>query len=312
MHFKIGTRSSKLAVWQAEFIAETLQNAHHTTELVLFETAGDKQLEVSIAKIGSKGVFTQELEQALFDGTIDVAVHSAKDLQSTLPEGLSIIAFTKREPAHDVVVSYNPDFRLATAPQGTIVGSSSTRRRAMLYKYFPQLNLVEMRGNLQTRFKKLAEGQAEAMLLAYAGVKRMGLEAQIVEHLPIDIFTPPAGQASIALEIAASLDSEKKSILQHTCNDEQAWLPVSIERAFLKAMDGGCSIPVFAHGYFEDSLMVFQAGIASLDGTTIIEEKVKFTLQEYSTANAVEALANKIFKNGGEAILQQIKQQQSK
>lgn len=312
MHFKIGTRSSKLAVWQAEHIAEILQNAAHTTELVLFETSGDKQLEVSIAKIGSKGVFTQELEQALFDGTIDVAVHSAKDLQSTLPEGLSIIAFTEREPAHDVVVSYNPDFKLATAPQGTIVGSSSTRRRAMLYKYFPQLALVEMRGNLQTRFKKLAEGQAEAMLLAYAGVKRMGLEAHIVEHLPISTFTPPAGQASIALEVSDSLNSEKKEVLYTTCNNEQTWLPVCNERAFLKAMDGGCSIPVFAHGYFENDLMVFQAGIASLDGTTIIEEKVKFTPKEYSTYEAAEALAARILNNGGATILQQIKQQQSK
>lgn len=311
MHFKIGTRSSKLAVWQAEHIAQTLQNAGFTTELVLFETAGDKQLEVSIAKIGSKGVFTQELELALFEGSIDVAVHSAKDLQSTLPEGLEIIAFTERELANDVVVSYNPDFRLATASKGIVVGSSSTRRRAMLRKLYPHLTLVEMRGNLQTRFRKLEEGQAEAMLLAYAGVKRMGLEQYIVEHLPTDTFVPPAGQASIALEIANTLEHAKQAALKLHCNHAQTQIAITNERTFLKAMDGGCSIPVFAHAYFESDSLVLHAGISSLDGNTIIAEKVKQSSSEFSNTLAVETLANEILAKGGAAILKEIKQQQS-
>jgi len=311
MHFKIGTRSSKLAVWQAEHIAQTLQNAGFTTELVLFETVGDKQLEVSIAKIGSKGVFTQELELALFEGSIDVAVHSAKDLQSTLPEGLEIIAFTERELANDVVVSYNPDFRLVTAPVGTIVGSSSTRRRAMLRKLYPHLTLVEMRGNLQTRFRKLEEGQAEAILLAYAGVKRMGLEKFIVEHLPTDTFVPPAGQASIALEIASSLGMDKQAALKLHCNNTQTEIAIKNERTFLKAMDGGCSIPVFAHAYFESDTLVLHAGISSLDGNTIIADKIKLSSSEFTNTLAAETLANEILAKGGAAILKEIKQQQS-
>ena len=311
MHFKIGTRSSKLAVWQAEHIAQTLQNAGFTTELVLFETAGDKQLEVSIAKIGSKGVFTQELELALFEGSIDVAVHSAKDLQSILPEGLDIIAFTERELANDVVVSYNPDFRLATAPEETIVGSSSTRRRAMLRKLYPHLTLVEMRGNLQTRFRKLEEGQAEAILLAYAGVKRMGLEKFIVEHLPTDTFVPPAGQASIALEIASSLGMDKQAALKLHCNNTQTEIAIKNERTFLKAMDGGCSIPVFAHAYFESDTLVLHAGISSLDGNTIIADKIKLSSSEFTNTLAAETLANEILAKGGAAILKEIKQQQS-
>jgi len=307
MHFTIGTRSSKLAVWQAEHIAQLLQMAGHTTSMVLFETAGDKKLETSISKIGSKGVFTEELEIALLNGSIDLAVHSAKDLQSTLPEGLHIIAYTEREQAHDVVVSYNPEFRLATAEAGAIVGSSSTRRRAILIKNYPHLKLVEMRGNLQTRFKKLEAGEAEAMLLAFAGVKRMGLENFIVENLPLDVFIPPAGQASIALEVAKSLDAEKQEMLTSVCNHEASAKAISMERSFLQAMDGGCSIPVFAHAKIEGETIHFVGGISSLDGKDQIMKDLQLSVTNPDLDIQAKELAIQVLNSGGATILQEIR-----
>jgi hydroxymethylbilane synthase len=169
-----------------------------------------------------------------------------------------------------------------------------------------------MRGNLQTRFKKLEEGQAEAMLLAYAGVKRMGLEQFIVERLPISLFVPPAGQASIALEIADTLNAEMKSALKAICNHSETEICISNERTFLKAMDGGCSIPVFAHGYFEEKNLIFHAGISSLDGKTVLEERATLSEVEYKNPLTATALAQKILSIGGAAILTEIRNQQSK
>ena len=187
MHIRIGTRSSRLAVWQAEHIQSLLQEGGLTSELVLIETKGDLVLDRSLAKIGSKGVFTQELEDQLRTGAIDIAVHSAKDLPSNLPSDLHIIAFTEREPANDVLVSRNTNLSL-TSGEAFRIGTSSTRRVAMLKHYCPHLTTVDMRGNLQTRLRKLDEGQCDALLLAYAGVHRMGYDDLIVERLPCRVY----------------------------------------------------------------------------------------------------------------------------
>lgn len=203
---RIGTRNSALALWQARHIAGLLETAGLATEIVDIVTIGDKILDRSLSKIGSKGVFTEELESMLRNGEIDIAQHSAKDLPSRLATDLPLIAFTRREAAHDVVLSLNPEFRLAN--KAAVVGTSSTRRRAMLAKNFPQHTLVEMRGNLQTRLEKLKNGECEAMILAYAGVHRMGMESYIVEHLDIDSFTPAVGQGSVAIQCSTNLASD--------------------------------------------------------------------------------------------------------
>ena len=216
-NIRIGTRNSALALWQANHIGRLLEAAGMTYELVAISTIGDKILDRSLAKIGAKGVFTEELETMLRTGDIDIAQHSAKDLPSTLATDLPLLAFTEREAAHDVVLSTNPSIRLGqTAPLR--IGTSSTRRRAFLAHQFPQHTAVEMRGNLQTRLEKLKNGDCDAMLLAFAGVHRMDMEAYIVEHLPLDTYVPAVGQGSVAIQCSTTLAPEIQALIRTACN----------------------------------------------------------------------------------------------
>ena len=201
---KIGTRASKLALWQAYYVADLLKQAGMESEIVQIDTKGDQVLDVSISKIGSKGVFTQELEDQLLDGRIDIAVHSAKDMPSRLGEGLELIAFSVREQAQDVLLSTKKGVSLSDSH--LVVGTSSTRRIATLKHFYPHVNTVEVRGNLQTRIRKMEEGLCDALLLAYAGVFRMGYADSVGEHLDINQFIPAVGQGSIAIEACTSLD----------------------------------------------------------------------------------------------------------
>jgi hydroxymethylbilane synthase len=171
---RIGTRGSKLALWQAQHVADLIKPSGYQTEIVPIETRGDKILDVSIAKIGSKGVFTEEIEDKLIDGSIDIAVHSAKDLSSVIPDELELIAFTEREVANDVVLSFDKNFSLKQS--GAVVGTSSTRRVAFLKHFYPEIIAKSIRGNLQTRVGKMKEGDCQALVLAYAGVHRMGYD----------------------------------------------------------------------------------------------------------------------------------------
>ena len=216
---KIGTRKSKLALWQAEHVRQLLRNANVASEIVAMETRGDKILDVSISKIGSKGVFTQELEDLLASGEIDIAVHSAKDMQSELPSGFEILAFTQREHVNDVLVSHQKNLKLDDHGNSFVIGTSSTRRIATLGHYFPKIKTVEVRGNLQTRIRKMEDGHCDALLLAYAGVHRMDYDDLITQRLDTEIFTPAVGQGSLAIEAHETLDMETKSsikkILEH-------------------------------------------------------------------------------------------------
>ena len=182
---KIGTRGSKLALWQAYHVRALLEKAGIEAEIVIIDTKGDQILDVSIAKIGSKGVFTQELEDQLLDGRIDIAVHSAKDMQSNLPEGFEIIAFTEREKENDVILSHKGTIEFADTTKPLLLGTSSTRRVATLRHFYPHVKTVEVRGNLQTRIRKMEEGLCDALLLAYAGVHRMGYDEMIVQELSL-------------------------------------------------------------------------------------------------------------------------------
>ena len=212
MHIKIGTRGSKLALWQAYYVEKLLQAGGLSTEIVIIETKGDKILDRALSKIGSKGIFTEELEEQLRSGGIDVAVHSAKDLQSDLGEEFEILAFTERERVNDVLVSHNTALTLSQGGS-FVIGTSSTRRVALLKYFYPHLKTVDMRGNLQTRLRKLEEGHCDALLLAYAGVHRMGYDDRIAEFLSLEEFIPAVGQGSVAIECAVSLDPEKKETL---------------------------------------------------------------------------------------------------
>ncbi len=305
MHIRIGTRSSRLALWQAEHIQTLLQAGGLTSELVLIETKGDQVLDRSLSKIGSKGVFTQELEDQLRVGSIDIAVHSAKDLPSTLPAGLGIIAFTEREPANDVLISRNPALSL-TSGQAFVVGTSSTRRVAMLKHYCPHIATTDMRGNLQTRLRKLDEGQCDALLLAYAGVHRMGYDDLIVQHLPVHEFTPAVGQGSIAIEAADTLPVDKLNAIRKLTNHASTEACLLAERSFLARLEGGCSIPSFALAQWTDTETIsLTGGLVSLDGSELLRETFAGGPHEASALG--HALAESILARGGDSILETIR-----
>ncbi|MES2517945.1 MAG: hydroxymethylbilane synthase [Bacteroidota bacterium] len=315
---KLGTRGSKLALWQAYFIKETLERGGLEVEIVVINTKGDQILDRSLSKIGSKGVFTEELEEQLRSGAIDIAQHSAKDLQSELSDDLELIAFTEREKVNDVLVSYDKSLTLESG-KPFVVGTSSTRRIAMLKHFFPHIKTVDMRGNLQTRMGKLESGVCDALLLAYAGVHRMGYEEHIAELISTEKFTPAVGQGSVALECAVALDPAKKTKIRELCNHPETEKRLLTERAFLRRLQGGCSIPVFGLASVEsellaetreaelltdnDSLITVTGGIISLDGKEILKE----TVTGNNPIELGEALAEKILSLGGDRILEEIK-----
>lgn len=307
MNIRIGTRKSRLALWQAYYVQEKLEAAGASTEIVEIETKGDKILDVTIAKIGSKGVFTEEIEAQLKAGTIDIAVHSAKDMQSVLPKGFEILAFTKREVDNDVLVSENKTLTLSKEASFTI-GTSSTRRVALLRHYYPNIKTVDMRGNLQTRLQKLRDGHCDALILAYAGVHRMGYDDMITQHLSREDFTPPVGQGSIAIETITALSEEKKELLQSTLNYEDTAACLAAERAYLRKLEGGCSIPAFANAQLDGNSVSISGGIVSLDGSEMIRHSVKVPRTEAGQAGT--KLADYILAHGGRAILDEIRRQQ--
>lgn len=301
-HIKIGTRASKLALWQAYHIEDLLHKQGVTTEIIKIETKGDKILDRALSKIGSKGLFTEELEDSLYNGTIDIAVHSAKDLPSTMDERLSILAFTDREKANDVLVS---DKEIDIEEKLTI-GTSSTRRVALLKHLYPQHNIVDMRGNLQTRYQKMRDGACDAMLLAFAGVHRMEMDQTIKHIFPVDNFTPPVGQGTVAIQIATNtLTNEKKAIIKQTCNNPDIEKSILAERAFLRKLDGGCSIPIFGHATLNKNIISMNAGIISLDGEALIE--VDGTCLAEDAEKLGTALADELLEKGGDKILYEIK-----
>ncbi|GAB3926723.1 hydroxymethylbilane synthase [Larkinella terrae] len=305
MNIKIGTRGSKLALWQAYYIQGLLKTANVDSELVLIETKGDQILDRSLSKIGSKGVFTQELEDQLRAGTIDIAVHSAKDLQSSLPDDLSIIAFTERERVNDVLVSHDKGLSL-TGGREFVVGTSSTRRVAMLKHFCPHITTVDMRGNLQTRLRKLEEGQCDALLLAYAGVHRMEYDDLIAEHLPVQDFTPAVGQGSVAIEAAASLPIDKLNMVRQLTNHEPTEACLKAERAFLRRLEGGCSIPVFGLATLENDGLTLTGGVVRLDGSELLRDRFSGPLADAEQIG--HDLAESILAKGGDEILRAVRQ----
>jgi hydroxymethylbilane synthase len=307
MNIRIGTRGSKLALWQAHYIQDLLKKGGIDTEIVIIETKGDKILDRSLSKIGSKGVFTQELEDQLKSGTIDIAVHSAKDLQSSLDEDFEIIAFTEREHANDVLVSYNTNLSLKSG-ETFVVGTSSTRRVAILKHFYPHIRTVDMRGNLQTRFRKLHEGQCDALLLAYAGVHRMEYDDKIAEHLLLDEFIPAVGQGSVAVEIAAALSDQKKSILKTLLNHQPTESCLLAERAFLNRLHGGCSIPVFGLATLHADQISISGGIVSLDGKELIR-KIQIGSAAFPHELGI-SLADELLSAGADRILDDIRKLQ--
>jgi hydroxymethylbilane synthase len=302
---KVGSRKSPLAMWQTYYVQDRLEASGLTVELTTMETIGDKVLDTSIAKIGSKGVFTEELEQQLADGSIDIAVHSAKDMPSILPDVFELIAFTDREQSGDVLLSTNKNLDIDDTSKDITIGTSSVRRRALLNRLYPHIKTVDIRGNLQTRVAKMKEGLCDGILLAFAGVHRMDMEDMIVKHFDKNDFIPPVGQGCIAIESAATISDAKRQLIRDCLNNPDSESCLLAERAFLRTMEGGCSIPAFAMASLSGDEISITGGLVSLDGQTMIKDTVTG-----DRANAIklgEMLGLATLNNGGKELLAEIR-----
>ena len=304
----IGSRKSKLAMWQTDTVAGMLEKSGMETNISSMETKGDKILDVSIAKIGSKGVFTEELEDQLSNGATDIAVHSAKDMQSILPAGFELIAFTDREKSNDVLVSRDKAIDLNDTGKKIRIGTSSVRRIALLKHFYPHVETVDMRGNLQTRIQKMDDGDCDALMLAYAGVKRMEYEDMIVKIFSEDEFIPPVGQGCIAIESATSLSAEKRDKIRTCLNNPDSESCLLAERAYLRTMEGGCSIPAFGLAILDGNDIILRGGLASLDGKSVLVKTEKGPREKADSIG--ERLGHYILENGGREILADIKRVQ--
>lgn len=297
----IGTRGSKLALWQANYIADCLRKQYPdlTVELKQITTMGDKILDVPLAKIGGKGLFTKELENEMLSGTIDLAVHSLKDMPTELPEGLTLAAITERIASGDALVS-NRFSSFQALPKGARVGTSSLRRKAQLLAYRPDLIISDLRGNVDTRLKKLDDGEFDAIVLAAAGLKRLGWEKRIAEILDTKVCLPAVGQGALAIETRA--DDQAILDLLAFLNDEETRVTTTAERAFLRTVEGGCQVPVGVYGtVVGENQMQVEALIASLDGKVVVRDTLRGSFADAEILGI--RLAKSLLARGGREIM---------
>ncbi|MEW6541751.1 MAG: hydroxymethylbilane synthase [Bacillota bacterium] len=300
----VGTRASRLALAQADWVVDRLRARYPRVSFVRKEirTTGDNILETALAKIGDKGLFTKELEQALLDREIDLAVHSMKDLPTRLPEGLAIGAVSIREYPGDVFISRGGE-RLEELPGGAVLGTSSLRRTAQLLAYRPDLRVVPVRGNVQTRLRKLDEGVVDALVLAWAGMFRLGLTERVTHKIPVAVCLPAVGQGALGIEARAD-DTEVLEMLRMV-DHAPTRAAVQAERTLLRRLEGGCQVPVGALGRLRDGRLVLEAVVASLDGTELVRS------QESGPADRPEALgdslAARLLEMGAAGILARVR-----
>jgi hydroxymethylbilane synthase len=318
----IGTRGSRLAVWQAEHVASRLRAAFPTIALRLerIRTMGDKILDVPLAQVGGKALFVKEIEEALLAGQVDLAVHSMKDVPTDLPRGLTIAAIPRREDAADVLISRR-GARLADLPRGARVGTSSLRRQAQLLHIRPDLAIVSLRGNLDTRIRKLSDEGLDAIVLAAAGVARLGLAHVVTEVLPPEVFLPAIGQGALGIEVrepraedreprAASHEPRVESRAARVAemvkalDDRETHVAVRAERAMLKRLGGGCQVPIAAWATVEADAILLRGLIAATDGVTVIRGEARGTVGEPETVG--RDLAEDLLQRGGQAVLEAI------
>lgn len=300
----IGTRGSKLALWQANHIKASLETLFPAIviEISIIKTTGDIILDVPLAKVGGKGLFVKEIEEALLDKRIDMAVHSMKDMPSEIPEGLCIGAIPKREIPTDVLISKNGD-PFSSLKTGAKIGTSSLRRSAQLLHARPDIAIVPLRGNLDTRLKKLAGNDFDAIVLAAAGVNRLGLKDQITEYLDESVMLPAVGQGALCIEIRAD-DSEIGPLLVYLDHADTRKI-VTAERAFLKRLEGGCQTPIAALGTIDSGILCLTGLVATLDGTILIRETLSGPAENSETLGL--ELAELLLAKGAQPILDNLR-----
>jgi hydroxymethylbilane synthase len=299
----IGTRGSKLALWQANHVADLIRDRHPEVETVIKHvvTTGDRIQDVPLSKIGGKGLFSKELENELLSGDIDLAVHSMKDMPTVLPDGLALGAVTERAEAEDALIS--PKYlTLDRLPAGARVGTSSLRRKAQLLSYRPDLEILDLRGNLDTRLAKLVRQELDAILLAVSGLKRLGWEDKITQVLPPAICLPAVGQGALAVEIRDG-DAETLNLLAFLNHRETAET-VAAERAFLHFVEGGCQVPIGVYGQMTNGTLRLDAVILSVDGRRKIQDFITGERQDGKALG--EELARRMYLAGGREILAEL------
>jgi len=300
---RIGTRGSQLALWQANWIKGNLVRTYPDldVEIVRIKTTGDKILDVPLAQVGGKGLFVKEIETALLDGLIDLAVHSMKDVPTEFPDGLGIVATSRREDPRDALLSRN-NVSLEDLPRGATIGTSSLRRQAQFLQLRNDLKIEPLRGNINTRLRKLKEGQYDAIILAYAGVKRLGWEDEVTQILEPDIILPAIGQGALGIE--ARLDDAGTLGRITFLNDPETSARVSAERAFLKRLEGGCQVPIAAYATLDDDRITLKGLVARVDGKKTVVRDATGHLSEALSLGT--RLAEEILDHGGREILEEV------
>lgn len=301
MKLTIATRGSKLAIWQAEHIKDRLNNHYDDLEVDfdVIKTKGDKILDTPLAKIGGKGLFTKELEVAMLNDEAQLAVHSLKDVPVEFPEGLKLSVITKREDPRDAFVSFNYK-TIDDLPKNAVVGTTSLRRRMQLLTYRDDLVIKNLRGNVNTRLRKLKDGEFDAIILATAGIVRLGLDKEVDFVTPIDknIMIPAMGQAALGIEIVDKSDVEAKIDF---LNDNNAVIETTIERDFVQSLEGGCQVPIGINAELQEDKILVRAIIGLPDGTNIIKKTDTISIDRYKTYG--KELAEEFIKNGAREIL---------
>ena len=296
---RIGSRGSQLALWQANHISGLLRARGHEVEIEIIKTTGDKVLDVALAKVGTKGMFTKEIEEALLERRVDLAVHSLKDLPTELGPEFEIAAITKRENPRDAFLSRHFS-SVDELPRRSRVGTSSLRRQAQLKAIRPDLNIFPLRGNVDTRLRKLEEGEYDAIILASAGLNRLGHTEWIRAILPVDVMCPAVGQGALGIEIRSG-DAEARTHLEFL-NDPAARLATTCERALLNQLGGGCQVPIGAYAEVNDGAIQLTAVVARPDGSKVLRENASGRDPEQLGEN----VGRRLLERGGDRILQEV------
>jgi hydroxymethylbilane synthase len=302
---RIGTRGSQLALYQANWVKDRLVEAHPRLKvnLVTIKTTGDKIQDAPLAKIGGKGLFVKEIEEALIQKRVDLAVHSVKDVPTELPKELHLSAITRREDPRDVFISKDGK-NLRELQQGAKIGTGSLRRQAQLLHFRGDLELIPLRGNLDTRLKKLEKMNMDGIVLAMAGVKRLGFESRITEIIPTEISLPAIGQGALGIETRKG-DKEVEERI-HFLNDPPSAIAVSAERAFLKKLEGGCQVPIAAFARIIDSTIHIDGLVGTIDGKRLIKHHLEGTIDQAESLG--KELAEILLKKGAREILEEVYQ----
>lgn len=300
---KVGTRASKLALQQTRWVISQLGNFNPDLqfEIVEIKTTGDKILDVPLAKIGGKGLFVKELEEALLDGEVHLVVHSMKDVPADLHPELQIAAITVREDPRDVLIS-RQNLILKHLPPDAVIGTSSLRRQSQLLHYSPTFQIVQLRGNLETRLRRVEGNGLDAVILAAAGIHRMGWQSKIVEYLPMDICLPAIAQGALGIEVCKSNVAIQQ--LVYALDHQETRLAVLAERSLLRKLEGGCQVPVAAFGEVKDDQIFLQALVGSLKGDKIIRDSIQGSVDDPEEAGL--QLAQKLIDQGADQILMEI------